>query len=225
MPILHRLLFLTFLACQTLIAQVPGYEGKLWPIHLDFNLSPAVADWVFQPEGKLELNWRAGLEVDRVISRRISLGANYSIFRSRQNFLYQNQTGFLDLGGQAIGLQLKNYRFLRRGNLAPLGPYQKWEIQYLRYRLTDPRDEFPRPLDEDRLTQDLAVSFTLGTQRMIGDYFTYHIGIQTAFVVNLGGENARRMPDPIPYLNQIAIRRLRGIFAVNLNAGIGVLLF
>lgn len=225
MPILNRFLFLSFLACQTLIAQVPGYEGRLWPIQLDVNLSPAVADWVFQPEGKLELNWRLGLEIDRVISRRISLGANAAFFQSRQNFLFQGQTGFLDLRGQSIGLQLKNYRFLRRGNIAPLGPYQKWEIQYLRYHLSDPRDEFPMPIEEDMRVQDMAISFTLGTRRMLGEHFTYHIGIQTAFVLNLSGENARRMADPIPYLNQIAIRRLRGIFAVNLNAGIGVLLF
>jgi len=225
MPILHRFLFLSFLACQTLIAQVPGYEGRLWPIQLDVNLSPAVADWGFQPEGKLELNWRLGLEIDRVISRRISLGANASFFRSRQNFLFQGQTGFLDLNGHTLGLQLKNYRYLRRGNLAPLGPYQKWELQYLSYRVFDHADEFPVPLEEDRIIRDLAASFTLGTRRMLGDHFTYHIGIQTAFVLNLNGENARRMPEPAPYLNQIAIRRLRGIFAVNLNAGIGVLLF
>ncbi len=224
MPILHRIIFILFLACQTLMAQVPGYEGRLWPIHLDVNLSPAVADWVFQPEGELELNWRLGLEVDRVLSRRISLGANASILQSRQNFLYQGQTGFLDLDGHTLGIQLKNYRFLRRGNLAPLGPYQKWELQYLSYHIFDPREEFPVPIEDQRV-RDLAASFTLGTRRMLGEHFTYHIGIQTAFVLNLTGENARRMPDPIPYLNQIAIRRLRGIFAVNLNAGIGVLLF
>ncbi|MEL7531456.1 MAG: hypothetical protein AAFN10_09125 [Bacteroidota bacterium] len=225
MPTLHRIILVAFLACQTLAAQIPGYEGRLWPIHLDVNLSPAVADWVFQPEGELELNWRVGLEVDRVISRRISLGANASFLQSRQNFLYQGQTGFLDINGYTLGLQLKNYRFLRRGNLAPLGPYQKWELQYLSYQVLDPRDEFPVPLESDQRVQDLAVSFTLGTRRMLGEHFTYHIGIQTAFVLNLSGENARRMADPTPYLNQIAIRRLRGIFAVNLNAGIGVLLF
>ncbi|MEM6346453.1 MAG: hypothetical protein AAF927_21365 [Bacteroidota bacterium] len=224
MPILHRIIFIILGASQTLMAQVPGYEGRLWPIHLDVNLSPALADWVFQPEGKLELNWRIGLEVDRVLSRRISLGANASVLQSRQNFLYQGQTGFLDLNGHTLGIQLKNYRFLRRGNLAPLGPYQKWELQYLSYRIYDPREEFPVPVEDQRV-RDLAASFTLGTRRMLGEHFTYHIGIQTAFVLNLTGENARRMPDPIPYLNQIAIRRLRGIFAVNLNAGIGVLLF
>ncbi|MEL6650021.1 MAG: hypothetical protein AAFQ87_04365 [Bacteroidota bacterium] len=221
----HSFFLLMLLAYGTLSAQIPGYQGKRWPISIDVNLSPALADWVFQPEGQLELNWRAGIEADHVISRRLSAGANVGLFSTRQNFLRGSQTGFLDLDGQYYGLQLKHYRFLRRGNIAPLGPYQRWEVQYLRYRLSDPRNEFPNPLDEDRITQDLAVSFTLGTQRMLGEHFTYHIGIQTAFVLNLTGEFARRNGPQQAYLNQIAIRRLRGMYALNLNAGIGVLLF
>ncbi len=205
-------------------AQVPGYEGKRNPLQLELQASPALADWVFQPEGALAANLHLNLNYEHVISRRTAIGIDAGLFQTTQNFLFQNKTGSIRLQGASIGLFAKTYRFLRKGNIAPLGPYQKWEILYLPYRIDNPETSFPN-FGERRAYHDFALSFAVGTQRVFAEHFTYHLGVQTAWVFNLPANAANRQGEMDQYINQIAARRLRGFFALNLHAGIGVLLF
>lgn len=215
---------LWFFAVLSVSAQVPGYEGKRNPISLEIHTSPALADWVFQPEGMLRLNLRTSLRYEHVLSRRLAVGGQIGTFHSQQNFLFQNQTGDIALSGYGIGIFLKNYRFLRRGNIAPLGPYHKWGLLYLPYQLSNPTNSFP-DFGERRQFHDIALSFGLGTQRVFAQKYTYQLGLETAWVLNLPSNAANRRGEVDQYLNQIAARRLRGFFALNIEVGVGILLF
>jgi hypothetical protein len=205
-------------------AQTPGYEGRLNPISLEMSVSPALADWIFQPEGQPQVNLRGSLYYERVLSRRTSIGGSLGYLQARQNFLFQNQTGDIRIQSPAISLYAQTYRFLRRGNIAPLGPYQKWEVIYLPYRIDNPDNSFP-DFGEAQRYHDFVVSFGLGTQRVFAKHFTYHLGLQTGWVLNVPANTTNRGSEALRYLNQITARRLRGFFALNVQLGLGLLLF
>ncbi len=219
------LLISSIMLLNICMAQVPGYIGRRSPISLDINIFPAIR-FSKLAKGILPVNLRWGLSMEHVLSRRFALGASISNIRTIAS--YESDAVLNQIAGDALirgvtfGVGFKMYNFKRIGNIAPIGPFQQLELLFLNYRMTD----LDRNFFEDGRSylgsfKDIGLSFNLGTQRVFQEHFTYHLGVKVG--VALGA--FRGKTDIDRHLIEIATDRLQGYYFLNINAGIGVLLF
>jgi len=221
---MHRWIFSLCLVISTLQlhAQTPGYAGKHHILQLDGYLFPTASRFILQ-EKDLELNLRIGIGTEHVLNRRFSVKILGDRFFTTQEYDFNARVGTMRIQGWMVGVGLRAYTFYRRGNIAPLGIYVQPAVHYVRFQIQDlNRRFFP---NERRFLANYAataVSLSLGSQRMIGNRISYHFGVQTATVFFLFPD---RSVVEFTYIKERGIRRLRGFFALNLHAGIGVLVF
>lgn len=110
-------------------AQVPGYIGRKNVIRVDFNFFPASPYKFSKPNnytGKegFYLNGHKGFGYERVVSRRHVLGLDLDLTRfGSQNVYHLNQYGITKTTALGFGFHFKAFPFLKKGWLAPLGPY------------------------------------------------------------------------------------------------------
>lgn len=214
--LLHLCLF------STLFAQPPGYIGKRTPISVDVHLFPALG-LIIQDDEPFQLNTRIGLQIEEVVSRNFSVGAQLSGLSTHTSYDFNGAQGRTQINALTAGLSGHFYTFRKRGNIAPIGPYQKVELMYLTYKMKDLDQEFyPDGREYLGSYSDLAISLTLGTQRIIHPNIIYHFGITGAWVFNAFTEPFSPEEN---YLKALSNRRLRGFLSLELNAGIGLILF
>ncbi len=202
-------------------AQVPGYQGKRTGISLDANIAPAIlygiSHDIWGP------NFRSGINIERVLSRRFSMGLSGYYFQTRAAYFQPTSgiAGRVQNKAFATGIQIRNYRFWRRGNIAPIGPYQKLEVLYVYYQVSDSSRQFP-PGGQEMLGRfhDLAITLTIGTQRILKGNFTYHYGIQTGTLLSLFNANFESSADP----QHLGAARIIRNLSFTVNFGIGMLL-
>ena len=127
------------------------------------------------------------------------------------------------IDGNTAALNIKFYSFSRRGNIAPLGPYQQIELSYLRYTLTDiDRRFYPNGRPNLGTYEDFAFSLTFGLRHIYFDRLSLDVGMQYAFILGVLDDSGNSQ-------EALAIRlsrnRLRGHFGLNYHMGIGILIF
>ncbi len=210
-------LFVPFL----LHAQAPGYLGKKTLLTADFNLFPGFS--FAQTENlQIPINTRSSVMLDQVVSRSSSIGLGAGYYHAQMVYTTANSKGLAQIDGYQTGLNAKFYAFRRRGNIAPLGPYQQVELMYLRYRITDiDRNFYPDQRSNLGTYGDFAAGLTFGLRHIFLNRLTLHVGMQYAFVFGAfqRGNAQERLA------RGYAIDRLRGHFSLNYNAGVGILLF
>lgn len=224
----YWLLIMAFgMIIDSLYAQPPGYIGKRTPISLQINSFPAIRFSKLE-EGKLPFNIHWGLKMEHVLSRRFSIGGSVSHIRVKTNYEFEDGlrlvTGDARINGIALGLNTRMYNFKRIGTIAPIGPYQQIEVMYLHYRMNDIDQQFYKDARTDLGSyRDLGISFGMGNQRIFNEHFTYSYSFKVGTV--LGSFRNSQKTEAEIYLYNTAIDRLQGYFFLNINAGIGVILF
>jgi hypothetical protein len=201
--------------------QAPGYLGKKALLTAEINAFPAFS--FTQSESlPLSLNTRTGIVWDQVVSRSSSIGGGGGYYHSQMVYQSNNGAGMARINGYYASMNAKFYTFQRKGNIAPLGPYQQVELMYLRYRITDIDKNFYADRRSDLGTYgDFAAGLTFGLRHIMLDRLALHVGMQYAFVFGVfqNGDPQERLA------RRYAIDRLRGHFSLNYHAGIGILLF
>ena len=230
----------------------PGYMGK----KLSFFYTPAFF-LSLQPKGssyyggegvKPGINLRQDFAVDYVISKSVALGGSVKYITTQLNnsFFYTQEQepypkaffGDVKLRGTGFSVYVKNFNFQKRGGLAPVGYYTKWEIMYGKVNgktgdriLTDPQEGYIYVSD----FQDLGfqkskglfgVLFSFGRQSLFFDRLFVNTGGTIGLVpggMNFGIRNNYYGIES-NYIESVNYRMF-GYFLLNFNVGIGVLAF
>lgn len=185
---------------------------------LEAHVNPRLRPWLQQGAGP-GLNVRAGALAERVLSRRLSAGGSLAFFRGESSYDWNNARGAMHLRGQTASLFCTTYSFSRKGNIAPIGPFQRWELLGIRYRLHDLDRRFYADARQDLGSYyDLAPSVTVGVQHVEGERFFWSAGLQCAWLMGL--YTLESSPEEL-YLRQQSYRRSNQALALNLRLGIG----
>lgn len=201
-------------------SQIPGYLGQRNTLALSVYSFPNAREWIrdaspLRPNTRVELGW------EYVFSRRMSLRSYLGGLQTRMQYERPSGIGQARIEAQVLGVEMRFFNLIRRGNLAPVGPYQSISFSYLRYTARDLDGRF-RP-DDTALGRygDWVLALNIGTQRIIHDRLFFHIGMQGAWVMNLFRPE---LPDWQTEVRSLSIGRLRGHLALNFMGGIGVFL-
>ncbi|MEO1449522.1 MAG: hypothetical protein AAFV07_08315 [Bacteroidota bacterium] len=201
-------------------AQIPGYLGQRNTLAVSVYTFPNAREFLRGTSG-LGFNGRAELGWEHVFSRRMSLRSFLGGFQTQLGYERAAETGKARIEAQVLGVEMRFFNLIRRGNLAPIGPYQSVSFSYLRYTARDLDGRF-RPGDTALGRYgDWVLALNVGTQRIIRERLFFHIGMQGAWVMNLFRPD---LPDWQTEIRGLSIGRLRGHLALNFMGGIGVFL-
>ncbi|MEZ4777438.1 MAG: hypothetical protein R3D00_29950 [Bacteroidia bacterium] len=216
-------LLLAILYGGSLSAQPPGYVGKRAILSFDTYSFPNLF-LVLDESYPFRFNYRMGVSGEYVLSRRFSVGGVFNGYQTQTDYHFRGSYGLMRIDGSDTGLFLKSYTFRQRGNIAPIGPYQKLEFLYTRYRMVDLDRLFYSDARTDLgRSDDLIVAITFGTQHVLANHITYHWGLHSAWLFK--ALDNQRQSDQEQHLKDVSTTRLRGIFGFSINIGIGVLLW
>ena len=193
--------------------KLAGYLGRKTTISLDMLGFPSLID------RSSAINLQAGLCVGRVISRRLVLGVSVHEFGTKFRYAGALAAGNANIIGWNAGLALSHFGILGAKLAAPLGPYQKIEAKYYRYRITDRSFNYYADRREYLgRNANVSIGYELGTQRVVYNYLSVHLGLNASLVfpllTNDAGVEITRLSD----------ERLRAFSMINLVAGFGFLL-
>jgi hypothetical protein len=227
-----------FLLCPAIVsAQVPGYQGKRFSMDGDAFFMSAL----FNPnenlkKGMTSFNARYHVNADYVLTKDISFGATYGMFKTGWTPSY----GGYDAGNTTIkdyfkvnsdiaGIYFKFFRS-NKGAIAPSGAYQK-----LGASLIMAKPSFHH--SSDSLIDDIKTPAT--SYKMI--MLTYGFGKQTIFynrlVLRYGLEfgmspdifslifRDKRNNNPGHVIGLNLKERILSAYLVNINVGLGIILF
>jgi hypothetical protein len=230
-------------------AQVPGYMGK----KLSISYTPAFF-LSLQPKQKESgdyitvpgLNFRNDVTIDYVISKSVAFGASVKYISTKLNdviyytgnYYYGPQkafTGDVLLQGPAFSFYVKKYAFNKKGFIAPVGFYTKWEVVYGKVAVksgkllppADPGYEYVADISEISSISHQSVfglMYSYGRQNFIND----KIFINTSSSIGIGNMRIRssigkQYPGYTDFAYDMS-SRLGGYLLFNFNIGIGVLL-
>lgn len=113
----------------------PGYLGRKNLIRYDCFLMPASLLYL-RNAGTFRLNNSHEFGYERIVSRRHVVGIN-AVYLNLPNQYAENNVvpdpvGYITRFSGGIGIHAKLYPFLRKGWLAPLGPYLRLSISFNR---------------------------------------------------------------------------------------------
>lgn len=208
---------------QHCLGQVPGFEGKRAMLGATVSVFPAIRPRARGQDSVLRVNVRWGVEAEYILSRRVSIGASYKHLETRFWYEIPGGNGLGRIHAHDAGVFVKTYNFFRRGNIAPIGIYQKLEVLAMRYRATDvDRKFFSDGRDNLGRYTDLGIILAVGTQRVWARRIVTNIGIQFGTVLGvLNKEGTERQQE----IKSFATERLQGHYFANLNIGVNILLF
>ena len=199
--------------------QPPGYQGKRTLFSASVSAFPNLYRDLYR-EQPFRLNTRLSLQGEHVFRRNFSAGIALSYLETQNTYLNAGRTGEMGIQTWTASVQFRFYRFLRKGNLAPVGPYRQIEAGFVHYALTDLSGNF-YPDGRPRLGSynDFLLGATLGSQRIFYDRFSFFYALRSAWVFQtfVPTDNARAR------LKDTATRRLRGFMNLQLQVGVGVL--
>ncbi|MCY7410240.1 MAG: hypothetical protein LH473_08200 [Chitinophagales bacterium] len=232
------------------MAQAPGYMGR----KLSISYTPAFFISL-QPKLKengdykthVGLNFRNDVTIDYVISKSVALGGSLKYCSTKLNdvFFYkyawdfersQAFTGDVNMHGPAFSVYIKKYSFRKKGFIAPVGFYTKWEFIYGKMKINSGKLLTPQDSNYNYVSDISEISsfesqsfygliFSYGRQNFIND----RIFINTASsfgITNMGiSENvANRNIGDIGNLQRDVKSRISGYLLFNFNIGLGFLL-
>ncbi|MEZ4827231.1 MAG: hypothetical protein R3C61_13280 [Bacteroidia bacterium] len=216
-------LLLAALYSGSLQGQPPGYVGKRSILSFDNYTFPNLF-LVVDEQYPFRLNYRGGISGEYVLSRRLSAGVLFNGYQAQTDYHFRGSYGFMKIDGADMGIFLKSYTFRQRGNIAPIGPYQKFELLYTRYRMVDlDRLFYPDARTDLGRSSDLLIAISLGTQHVLADRLTYHWGLHSGWLFKVLDQP--HTDEREQHLKDVSTTRIRGIFGLSLNIGIGVLLW
>ncbi len=202
-------------------AQVPGYLGKKTLLTADASLFPGFL-YAQSTDVPIRLNTRVALVLDQVVSRKSSMGLAGGYYHTQYLYTSNNGMGNAEINGYSAAWNVKFYSFKRKGNIAPVGPYQQIELMYMRYQVRDlDRNFYPDRRENLGSYGDVAAGLTFGLRHIMFNRLTLHVGMQYAFVFGAfrSGDAQQRS------IQSLSINRLQGHFGLNYNTGLGLLLF
>jgi len=249
------LILLLLHATITSFSQAPGYMGKKLSFYytqaLFLSLQPKTyTDSYGSGAGlKAGINLRQDFSMDYVVSKSVALGGSFKYITTKlANAFYFNDdpqnpfpTAFLGdvkLRGPTFSIYVKNFNYGKRGSIAPVGYYTKWEIMY--GKITGKSGDIVSPSQRPDGYQyvnfeDLGfkksqgffgILFSFGRQSLFFDRLFINTGGSVGFVpgglqFNIGDSYYGTEDN---YVEAVHYRML-GYFLLNFNIGIGVLAF
>lgn len=211
-----------FIALPQLRAQTPGYLGKKFSFGYRTYVGLGLGqngNYQKKKAENLYLRARHHLELDFVTSRRTSIGLDGGVYRNGMgaNDPRSGDFNHIQLSGWASGAHLRFYPFLRKGNIAPLGPFTEIRLSYLRYNLVSP-DSASLVNGDPNLgaVSNMAFSLTWGRNYLIKDKLLLSYGLQSGLLF--------RLPSEV-IMAQDAQRRMWSSWGINFHFGVGGLLF
>ena len=131
--------------------QVPGYIGKRLAVFAEFGLSPAfnnsynILDYYDRSSvSNFGINFRPGIGLDFTVSKVVTLGVTFkhlnthipmnyysiSLPENPELLEYASYFGDVDISANFGSFYFKLYPFQRKGSIAPIGKYHKFEFVY-----------------------------------------------------------------------------------------------
>ncbi|MFN0202798.1 MAG: hypothetical protein ACKVTZ_14840 [Bacteroidia bacterium] len=204
-----------FFACISFLnAQPPGYLGKRWTVALNNYIAPSVFD------EKSLMNWQTGISMAKVVSRNFSVGMGAYLYATSSELAIPNPSfDRSSISGWNLNVHAKHYNLFKKGNLAPIGPYQKIEIAYWQYTF---QDRF-EPYQYSVRNSNLSLGIGIGSQRVIYHFITFNYGIQANFLLPFFLSQKTLLGGQAEHLR--AYNRMRDFSALSANVGLGFLLF
>lgn len=225
-PFIH---LLNFLLCSFLFiqmnAQPPGYLGKTTLARVNIDFAPSIAYGI--SENLWGPNFRYGLQIERVLTRQFSVGLTAHRFINRVRYNDVNSVpgegvGLAKVHATAVGLQARMYQFWRKGNVAPLGPYQQLELMYVGYQVEDLDMRYPPGgLTDLGRYGDMAISLGAGTQRIVAGKISVQFGAQIGTILGIVNTSFRRIAPP----QDLGAARIARNYSLTLNLAVGGLFF
>lgn len=208
-------------------AQVPGYLGKRASLGCRLYTNPGFpgSSNFRQPEAeRIYLHTRHHLEADWVISRRASLGINGGWCRNgiSEYTSVTQQEAHITIQSFSGGIHLRRYFFLRRGNIAPLGPYLEAQVAILHFIMRNPDGDFFHDGRTDLGSRNnLYFSVAWGRNYLLKDALLLSFGMQGGIVESNGWLGNIRASE---YDYEVA-DRMRSSYRINFHIGVAGLLF
>jgi hypothetical protein len=195
--------------------------GQRIIVGTQLTLSPNLNSFI-AGNASLRLFTSPGLTAEGVLSRRFSLTVEGSRYGPEATYDWQGRQGQLQLRGEQVRLGLRMYNFLRRGNLAPVGPYQEVSFFGLHHRLFDLSEQLGGISDEwDRGYYDLGIGVALGTHWIVGPRWVIDFGLRADWPFDL----FRNGMSPLgTYFTELGTQRLRRLMGLRFYVGLGILL-
>jgi len=239
-------ILLTFIFLAESKGQIAGYMGKRFTVEYANYFSPAISPTAFtyDPPG---LNSVHCLNLDYVIKPRTNfcISGQYMrtgiVVQDHNNRIYP-QVNYIGSKDKGLNLQSINvgmgFKFFRRGSIAPLGKYVKFELLIFIETLTLDSKEFTQV---DGTTNNInpyrgetifnfhnaALTFTLGKQRVFFNKLVFDYGLRAgvapAFILNnMFVDYHRTLESQFRSDTQL---RILGEQFLNIHIGIGFLAF
>ena len=135
------LLFVGNIFHLALYAQTPGYLGMRHSIMGEISAMPSV----FEENSTINTTFTGRYQF--IFTRNVTVGAMYQSFSTQMGYLspITMRTGRANITGWGLGMNVRWFNFFKLGVIAPLGPYQQFELNYVEYDITDRfgRYDFP----------------------------------------------------------------------------------
>ncbi|MDQ3192670.1 MAG: hypothetical protein M3Q58_13840 [Bacteroidota bacterium] len=221
-----------FLVLISFAQEISGYQGKRLSVNLDSYIFPAVRNPTseFNPPSFFSFNKRRSIGVDYVISRSSSVGMNFQFLNTGFAFKhYDNRRGAI--AAKNVGFYIKSFH---DNDIAPLGLYSKFELLYLTYNVLYSEERvFKNYPEENRpklsnLSPYSAwlFSYSIGKQTILYNRLILNASIQTALNGKLAMSKLEGAgPGSRDYIQDITQARLFSAYLLNLNFGVGFLIF
>ena len=268
----HTIIFLSFVligvCCFT---QTPGYQGYKWAVYGSTGLSPAFNGDYLQDDlednsthSRIGLNARFDVSTDYTLNKVVVAGGSFKHITTNIPYAYYtvalesplspfdaaSYLGDIKLNANFGSFYLKFFPFERKGVIAPIGHYNKFEFIFGMVKgstggwssdFYDPDIEAYHSNGETLILPEFEdLNYQLD-ERIMG--FIYTFGNTWAFTDKLIFDFSTQfgwligsdfMSDIVPegnsgdseyYYEQDAINRLQGAFLMNFNFGVGYFLF
>lgn len=272
MKIKIYILFVTALLSSRGEAQIPGYMGKKLAIMYNIGVSPAISNINYRGNtGFSAFNIRHTLGIDYVRGRQRSIGIAASYMRTAMHYgsyysfpttryeytiegtdtsatpyeVYAsgNFSGNVYIGSAGLSLY---WKFFTKKSLAPLGPYQRidlgfvkyWvtrnEIEPIKYVLQDHYTDYNTvasyyqertiniaPPGDENVYSRCQVGWGFGKQRILWNKVVFDRGIRFGALFNLSGDVQLGSEN----FEDIMARRLFNASCFSFNIGAGFLAY
>ncbi|MDX1906858.1 MAG: hypothetical protein SF053_07460 [Bacteroidia bacterium] len=200
------------------LGQPSGYLGYRTAIRVSASAFPALG--LRLREGPpLRFNVYGDLSVERIVTRRLSAEWTLGYYRTLSAYMLRDTMSYMRLRGWYTGPALLIYPLYRRGNIAPVGPYQRIGVYLNTTHAQDLAHRF-FPDGRSRLGTFGAISLAamIGTQHVWRERIIWRIGLEAAWTLDTGALPEDRQ---LAYLQATTARRIRQLRGLSLVAGLG----
>ena len=203
--------------------QVPGYLGKRGSIGYRLYTIPGIQGTpnFNSPESeKNYLRTRHHLEANFVTARSASLGLSFGWCRNgiEEYSTFSNQETHITVNSFSTGLHIRLFPFLRKGNIAPIGPYTEFNIAWCHFRMQNPEGDYFADGRTDLGTlNNIYLSFSLGRNYLVKEIFLLSYGIQVGWL-------APKEDYDLGYIYDVN-DGMRTSYSINVHIGVEGLLF